>query len=74
MPTDERLAKLVGTVLHALGRSSDALADAHVVAVCAAVDTALVITSDPEDIAELASAIPGTHVVTRRPQEIAAGR
>jgi predicted nucleic acid-binding protein len=74
VPTDERLAKLVGAILHAVGRSSDAIADAHVVAVCAGVDAALVITSDPEDIAELSTAVPGTRIITRRPQDLAAGR
>ncbi|MGH9068198.1 MAG: PIN domain-containing protein [Acidimicrobiales bacterium] len=74
VPTDEGLAKLVGTVLHAVGRSSDAMADAHVVAVCAGVDAAVVVTSDPDDIAELATAIPGTRVMTRRPQAIHPGR
>ncbi|MGH9063248.1 MAG: type II toxin-antitoxin system VapC family toxin [Acidimicrobiales bacterium] len=74
VPTDERLAKLVGTVLHAAGRSSDAMADAHVVAVCAGADAVVVVTSDPEDIAELATAIPGTRVMTRRPRVVTWGR
>jgi predicted nucleic acid-binding protein len=74
VPTDERLAKLVGTVLNAVGRSSDAIADAHVVAICATADTAVVITSDPDDISDLATAVPGTRIVVRRPQDIAAGR
>lgn len=67
VPTDERLAKLVGAVLHKSGRGSEDIADAHVVGVCAAFETAVVITSDPEDITTLAAAIPGTRVVTRRP-------
>jgi predicted nucleic acid-binding protein len=71
VPTDERLAKLVGTVLSTAGRSSDAIADAHVVAVCASADVAIVITSDPDDIALLATAIPSTRVLTRHPQAIA---
>lgn len=70
VPTDERLAKLVGTILHAAGRSSDAIADAHVVAVCAGVDAAVVITSDQGDIKELATAVPGTRIITRHPREI----
>ena len=74
VPTDERLAKLVGAVLHATGSSSEAMADAHVVAVCAGVDAAVVITSDPDDIGQLADAIPGTRVVTRRPGAIASGQ
>lgn len=70
IPTDERLAKLVGSVLYSSRRASDAIADAHVVAVCATADVALVVTSDPNDINELAVAIPGTRVVTRRPDAI----
>jgi predicted nucleic acid-binding protein len=68
VPTDERLAKLVGALLHNAGRSSDALADAHVVAACATSETALVVTSDPDDIEALAGGIPGTRVVTRPPR------
>ncbi len=67
MPTDERMAKLVGTILHATGSRSDRLADAHVVAVCATTDRAIVVTSDPGGINSLAGAIPGTRVVARSP-------
>ncbi|MGH9112520.1 MAG: PIN domain-containing protein [Acidimicrobiales bacterium] len=67
VPTDERLAKRVGNILHATRSGSDRLADAHVVALCADADVAVVITGDPSDITDLASAIPGTRVVTRRP-------
>lgn len=67
VPTDEHLAKVVGGVLHAARRASDAPADAHVVAVCAAADVAVVITSDPDDIGELATGVPGTRIVTRSP-------
>jgi hypothetical protein len=49
------------------------MADAHVVAVCAGLDAAVVITSEPDDIAALATAIPGTRVVIRRPEAIAPG-
>jgi len=73
VPTDERLAKLVGAVLHTAGRSSETMADAHVVAVCAGLDAVVVITSDPGDIAELATAIPATRIVTRRPEAITPG-
>jgi predicted nucleic acid-binding protein len=73
IPTDEHLAKLVGSVLHGARRASDAIADAHVVALCAAVDVAVVVTSDPDDIRELANGIPGTRIVTRRPQVVSAG-
>lgn len=67
VPTDERLAKLVGAVLHTTGRSSTDLADAHVVAVCADAERALVITADPDDISALATALPGTRILTRQP-------
>lgn len=67
VPTDERLAKLVGAILNDTGSGSDRLADAHVVAVCAAADAAIVLTADPEDIAALAAAVPGTRIVTRDP-------
>jgi hypothetical protein len=73
VPTDERLAKLVGAILNTTGRDSEAIANAHVVAVCPPADAAVVITSDPDDIAELAGAVPGTRIVARRPQEIGAG-
>ncbi len=65
--TDERLAKLVGAVLDATGSGSERLADAHVVAVCAGADVAVVVTADPADITGLASAVPGTRVVVRDP-------
>jgi predicted nucleic acid-binding protein len=73
VPTDERLAKIVGNLLNTTGRSSEAIADAHVVAVCAGTEAAIVITSDPEDITGLAAAIPGTRVMTLHPQAIARG-
>jgi predicted nucleic acid-binding protein len=68
IPTDERLAKLVGSVLHAARRASDAIADAHVVAVCASSEIAMVVTSEPDAIIELAGTVPGTRIVTRRPE------
>jgi predicted nucleic acid-binding protein len=71
VPTDERLAKLVGAILHTTGSSSERIADAHVVAACTGVDAAVVITSDPDDLRELAAAIPGTRVVTRSPHGLA---
>ena len=67
VPTDVRLAKLVGAVLHGAGRGSDSIADAHVIAVWAGVDAAVVITSDPDDVAELASAMPRTRILARSP-------
>jgi predicted nucleic acid-binding protein len=67
VPTDIRFAKLVGAVLHGAGRGSESIADAHVVAACADMESAIVITSDPGDITELAGALPGTRIVVRTP-------
>ncbi|MGH3950509.1 MAG: PIN domain-containing protein [Pseudonocardiaceae bacterium] len=67
VPTDERFAKLVGAILHDTGSSSEHIADAHVVAACTTNDTAIVLTADPDDIAALAAAVPGTRIVTRDP-------
>jgi predicted nucleic acid-binding protein len=67
IPTDERLAKLVGAILHEIGSGSEMLGDAHVVAVCSGADTAVVVTSDPDDISTLATALRGVRVVTRTP-------
>lgn len=57
VPTDERLAKLVGAVLYDTDSGSDRLADAHVVAVCAPVDRVIVVTRDSPDILFLADAL-----------------
>lgn len=70
VPTDERLAKLVGAILYATQSDSDNIADAHVVAAAVSADVALVITSDPADIATLAVAVPGTRVIARTPQSL----
>ncbi len=70
VPTDERLAKLVGAILHDTKSGSDRLADAHVVAVCAGADNALVLTADPADITALGAAVPGTRIVTRDPAKL----
>jgi len=67
LPTDERLAKLVGAILHDTGSGSERLADAHVVAACATSDMAIVLTVDPSDVAALATALPGVRIVTRNP-------
>jgi predicted nucleic acid-binding protein len=67
VPTDERFARLVGAILHNTGAGSEHMADAHVVAACTTVDTAIVLTTDPGDIATLAAAVPGTRIVTRNP-------
>ncbi len=67
VPTDERLAYLAASILHTCGRGSEHIADAHVVAVAARFDVAVVATTDPDDIAALSVAVPGTRVLTRRP-------
>jgi hypothetical protein len=67
IPTDERLAKLVGGILNDTARGSEMLGDAHVVAVCSGADTAVVVTSDPDDINMLATAVRGVRIVTRTP-------
>jgi predicted nucleic acid-binding protein len=64
VPTDERLAKLVGAVLDHAREGSAMIADAHVVAVCAGAERALVVTSDPDDIVRLSAAVPATRVLT----------
>jgi hypothetical protein len=66
VPTNERLAKRVGGLLHAAKLDSCHLADAHVVALCAEADRAVVITSDPDDINRLAVNLPAVRVLTRR--------
>jgi len=63
--TDFMLARQVGAVLYGSGAGSADLTDAHVVAVCARRGGGLVITSDPNDIARLAAAVPAARVVTR---------
>ncbi|MGH3719841.1 MAG: PIN domain-containing protein [Pseudonocardiaceae bacterium] len=68
VPTDERFAKLVGAILHDTASGSEHIADAHVVAACATVDAAIVLTADPGDITTLAAAVPGTRIVTRDPR------
>ena len=65
--TDQPLALAVGRLLHDAGLGSEHLADAHVVAACAAADVAVVLTSDADDIRRLAVGQPGTRVLTRRP-------
>ena len=70
VPTDERLAKLVGAILHDSDSGSARIADAHVVAVAAGASSAIVLTSDPTDIAALATAVPGTRMVVRDPTRL----
>lgn len=70
VPTDEGLAKLVGAILHDCAAGSEHLADAHVVAVAAAAGNAIVLTADPGDIIDLASAVPGTRMTVRDPARL----
>lgn len=63
--TDFTLARQVGAILHGAGAGSADVVDAHVVAVCARHGGGLVITSDPDDIARLASAVPSARIVSR---------
>ena len=62
--TDFALARQVGTILDAAGRSTEMVVDAHVVAVCVPAGGALVVTADPDDIDELAAAVPAARVRT----------
>lgn len=63
--TDFALARWVGAVLHGAGAGSADLVDAHVVAVCARRGGGLVVTSDPDEIARLADAVPSARIVSR---------
>ena len=67
LATDEEIAKQVGGILHVAHKGSGAIADAHVIATCIPADVAIVITSDPDDIAELSAAVPGVKIMPRRP-------
>ena len=60
--TDERLAKLVGAILHHAGRGSDCIADAHVVAAAVETGGGVVLTGDPDDLASLAAPYPNITV------------
>lgn len=59
------MAKLVGAILHESGNGSDRIADAHVVAACASAESAIILTSDPDDLTGLAAVIPGTRILVR---------
>ena len=65
--TDEEMAKLVGRILHAANKCSASIADAHVIAACLPAEVAVVITTDPDDINELASVVPGVRIMSRTP-------
>lgn len=65
--TDTTLAKRVGEILYATNRSSESIADAHVIATCIPADIAVVVTTDPDEIIELSAAVPGVKIMPRRP-------
>ncbi|MCA1846382.1 MAG: type II toxin-antitoxin system VapC family toxin [Actinobacteria bacterium] len=65
--SDFALARQVGAILHATHSSSDRIVDAHVVAVCVPTGGGLVVTSDPNDIAALAVAVPAARIRLTRP-------
>lgn len=60
--TDFALARAVGAILEATGSGSDRMVDAHVVAVCVPAGGGLVVTSEPDDIVELAAAVPAVRI------------
>ncbi|MGH9153919.1 MAG: PIN domain-containing protein [Acidimicrobiales bacterium] len=64
--TDFALARQVGAILEASGAGRDRVVDAHVVAVCVPAGGGLVVTSDPDDIAGLAAAVPAARIRTTR--------
>jgi predicted nucleic acid-binding protein len=65
--TDEELAKQVGGILYAAKKGSDWIADAHVIVACVPAEVAVVVTTDPVDIAELSAVAPGVKIMPRRP-------
>ena len=65
VPTDERIAKLVGAILHDTARGSELLA-ARTSSPCARGSTARLITAG-DNIVGLATAIRGVRVDTRYP-------
>jgi predicted nucleic acid-binding protein len=65
--TDEEMAKLVGRILYAAKKDSASIADAHVIAACLPAEVAVVMTSDPDEINELASVVPGVKIMPRTP-------
>ena len=65
--TDFRLARQVGAVLDTAGAATEMVVDAHVVAVCVPAGGGLVVTSDVDDIAALATAVPAARIRAVRP-------
>ncbi|MGN6695992.1 MAG: PIN domain-containing protein [Aquihabitans sp.] len=62
------LARSVGAILARSRATSPDIVDAHVVAVAARHGGGLVVTSDPDDIARLADAVPAARILTRSPR------
>ena len=60
--TDFGVARQVGAILHASGSGSDRIVDAHVVAACVPPGGGLVVTSEPDDVLELAAVVPGARI------------
>ena len=60
--TDFPLARQVGAILAATRSGSERIVDAHVVAVCIPAGGGLVVTSDPDDIEALATAVPAVRI------------
>jgi predicted nucleic acid-binding protein len=65
VPTDFDLARRVGSVLNGAGAGTRDIVDAHSVAVASVHGRAVIVTSDPDDILRLASAMPVVRIVTR---------
>lgn len=65
--TDFHLARQVGAILESTSSGSERIVDAHVIAVCVPEGGGLVVTSDPDDIAVLAGAVPAARIRTVRP-------
>lgn len=65
--TDFDLARQVGAILESTSSGSERIVGAHVIAVCVPEGGGLVVTSDPDDIAVLAGAVPAARIRTVRP-------
>jgi hypothetical protein len=65
--TDFHLARQVGAILDQTRSGTEHIVDAHVVAVCIPSGGGLVVTADPDDIAELAAAVPAARIRSVQP-------
>ncbi len=61
--TDRAMARLVGGILSAAGRSSAEMVDAHVVAAAVEAGGGICLTGDPDDLIELAAPYANVQVV-----------